>query len=104
MTTRVNHRGWIVLESIPSSDGGLCVDFFEDPAGGFGFEHLRADPEDGGRWTAVGGFGGAIYSSAQLAADAALAGVSWLSSDMSAYRSWDRWKTETCPLTRHQDK
>ena len=28
-----------MLESISSSEGGVCVDFFEGPARGFGFEH-----------------------------------------------------------------
>ena len=78
MSGRVNHRGWIVLESYASPDNLSCVDLFEDPAGGFGFELLRADPEDGGRWTAVGGFGAVRYDSAAEAGDAASAAVAWL--------------------------
>ena len=73
----VNHRGWIVLESLASPDNLHCVDMFEDPAGGFGFELLRADPEDGGRWTAVGGFGSVRYKSAEEAAEAADEAVPW---------------------------
>ena len=48
MAGHVNRRGWIVLTSIESGDRNLCVDFFEDPDGGFGFEQSRSDPEDGG--------------------------------------------------------
>jgi len=74
---RVNHRGWIVLESVASADRAFCVDFFEDPAGGFGFEHLRADPEDDGRWTAIGGFGTSRFESSDLAAAAAADAIAW---------------------------
>jgi hypothetical protein len=73
----VNRRGWIVLDSIGSADGSLCVDLFERPAGGFGFESFRADAEDGGRWTPVGGFSATRYETAADAAAAALAAVAW---------------------------
>ena len=56
-----HHIGWIVLDSIRSIDGHWCVDVFERPAGGFGFEHFRSEPEDVGRWTAVGGFAGRTF-------------------------------------------
>lgn len=94
VTRRTNHRGWIVLESIAASDGTLCVDLVEDPAGGFGFEHLRADPEDRGRWTVVGGFGTQRYDDAIAAAHAALEAVTWLRVDAAAHRSWNRWMAE----------
>jgi len=87
----VNHRGWIVLESIASDDSQLCVDFFEDPAGGFGFEHFRADPEDRGRWTAVGGFGGRRYTTALLAAQAALGSIGWLRLHPRAGAAYEVW-------------
>jgi len=74
----VNHRGWIVIESIESDDHDLCVDFFEHPDGGFGFEHFRADPEDRGRWTAVGGFAAGRYVTLTAAAEAALRAIPWL--------------------------
>ena len=93
MGGRVNHRGWIVLESVGSHDAGHCVDFFEDPDGGFGFEHLRADPEDGGRWTAVGGFSSARYETALAAAAAAGEAVGWLRDDAVARRSFHQWTT-----------
>ena len=74
---RTNHRGWIVLESVASPDNLHCVDVFEDPAGGFGFELLRVDPEDGGRWTAVGGFGGSRHERLADAIAAAANSVGW---------------------------
>ena len=73
-----------MLESILSADRLLCVDFFEDPSGAYGFEHLRADPEDGGTWQAIGGFGAARFSSALDAARAAGEAVGWLSEDHHA--------------------
>lgn len=77
MAGRVNHRGWIVLDSYASRDSLSCVDVFEDPAGGFGFELLRADPEDGGRWTAIGGFGSTRFESVNAAEAAAADAVVW---------------------------
>ena len=80
-----------MLTSIASQDHALCVDLFEDPAGGFGFEHLRADPEDSGRWTAVGGFGGSRFGTVAEAARAAKASVYWLDQDPRARDSLDAW-------------
>ncbi len=77
MTGYVNRRGWIVRESVASDDGGLCVDLFEDPAGGFGFEQFRSDPEDGGGWTPISGFSASRYDSLGAAAQAARAAVPW---------------------------
>ena len=79
-----------MIESIPFDDGTLSVDLFEDPAGGFGFEHMRSDPEDGGRWTIVGGFSSARYDSALHAALAARTAVPW-SNDDRAIQGWNRW-------------
>src|SRR6476620_10705345 len=55
VTGHVNRHGWIVRHSIESDDHWLCVDFFEDPAGGFGFEPFRSDPATGG-WTPISGY------------------------------------------------
>jgi hypothetical protein len=82
------------LESISSSDGTLCVDFFEDPAGGYGFEHLRADPEDRGRWTAVGNYGGLRYATASEAVDAAEAAIVWLTGEAWAGQRLDAWRSQ----------
>jgi hypothetical protein len=82
MTGYVNRRGWIVRDSVQSDDHRLCVDFFEDPNGGFGFEQFRSDPEDGG-WTPISGYAGARYASLNEAVERAfelipwLAGVAW---------------------------
>ena len=87
----VNHRGWIVLESISSRNLSLCVDLFEDPNGGFGFEHLRADPEDGVRWTAVGSFGAVRYETPVAAGRSACENISWLQHEPGARDSLRRW-------------
>ncbi len=84
MPREVNHRGWIVLTSVASADGTYCVDLFEDPNGGYGFEHFRSDPEDNGRWTAVGAFGGTRFLRAAEAARAASVEVYWLAQDPRA--------------------
>lgn len=57
----------------------LCADLFEHPDGGFGFEHFRSDPEDGGRWTAVGGFSSRRYDTLIGAAQASQIAIPWLS-------------------------
>ncbi len=88
---RVNHRGWIVLESITSADGLFCVDFFRRPDGTFGFGHLRLDPEDGGRWTAVGGIDSMVYGSAVEAGEAAARAVPWLTAEPRARRLFRAW-------------
>ena len=84
MPGKVNHRGWIVLTSVSSADGAYCVDLFEDPNGGYGFEHFRSEPEDNGRWTPVGAFGGARFSSAAEAGRAASVAVYWVAQDRRA--------------------
>lgn len=84
MPGEVNHRGWIVLTSVSSADGAYCVDLFEDPEGGYGFEHFRSEPEDNGRWTPVGAFGGARFSSAAEAGRAASVEVYWVAQDPRA--------------------
>ncbi len=74
---RPNHRGWIVLDSYSSLDGLFCVDIFEHPQGGFGFEHLRSDPEDHGRWTAIGGFSSTRYDTKEAAITQAQTAIPW---------------------------
>ena len=76
---RVSRNGWIVLESTASADESWCVDFLEDPAGGFGFEHFRSDPEDGGARTAVGGFSGVRHETLAAAIEAATVAIPWFS-------------------------
>ncbi|MEM9468346.1 MAG: hypothetical protein AAGA90_23460 [Actinomycetota bacterium] len=71
----------MVLDSIRSLDDQWCVDVFEHASGGFGFEHFRAEPEDGGRWTPVGGFSGQVYPTAVDALDDAAAQIGWLTAE-----------------------
>lgn len=94
MAGRINRRGWIVVESIASTDGGCCVDFFEDPAGGFGFAHFRTDAEDGGGWTTIGASNLRRFDSLEAAVGAAVDDVSWLREErrpqeaLAAWRDW----------------
>jgi hypothetical protein len=74
----VNRRGWIVLSSVASSDSSLCVDFFERPSGGFGYEQFRSDPEDMGGWTPISGYSALRFDSVEEAVEHARATVSWL--------------------------
>ena len=76
-----------MLTSVSSADQSLCVDLFEDPAGNFGLEHFRSDPEDGGRWTAIGGFAGSRFESRSTAAQAARGSVAWLNEEPGARAS-----------------
>lgn len=91
MARSVNHRGWIVVMSVASDDGSMCADFFECPDGGFGFEHFRAEPEDGGRWTAIGGHAAARYDSIAAAAIAGRDSVAWLTTNPGAAATWHEW-------------
>lgn len=80
-----------MLESIESSDGALCVDFFQRPDNDYGFESFRSAPEDGGRWTAIGGTATRRFGSPLEAASAATEAVVWLADDgraMSALQAW----------------
>jgi len=78
------------MKSILSLDRTLCVDFFSDPDGGYGFEHLRADPEDAARWSIVGGFSSRRFDTAADAAVAARAAVVWLG-EVESLGSWEAW-------------
>jgi hypothetical protein len=78
MSRHVNRRGWIVLSSVASEDFSLCVDFFEHPSGGFGFEQFRSDPEDMGGWTAVSGYSAKRFDSLDEAVAHARAAIGWL--------------------------
>ena len=41
----------VVLTSLESEDGRLCVDLFRDASGAFGWAGYRRDVEDGRGWT-----------------------------------------------------
>jgi hypothetical protein len=83
----VNRRGWIVVASVESDDRSLCVDLFEDPDGGFGFEQFRADPEDGGRWTPISGYSAVRCDSLDEAVEQARAAIPWLTAHPKADQS-----------------
>ena len=76
MTGHVGRRGWIVLDSVESGDGLYCVDLFEDPGGGFGFEHFRLEPEDGA-WAPLG-YAATRFDGPEEAIAAAERTVPWL--------------------------
>ena len=78
MSGHVNRRGWIVRFSVASDDSSLCVDFFERPSGGFGYEQFRSDPEDQGGWTLISGYSAQRFDSLDAAVANAKITVSWL--------------------------
>lgn len=82
-----------MLLSVASEDHSLCVDFFEDVSGAFGFEHFRAEPEDAGRWTATGGFGSSRFATPIEAVAAAKESVYWLSQSRYAPTRLHEWLT-----------
>jgi hypothetical protein len=67
-----------VLTSVESPDRSYCVDFFERPTGGFGYEQFRSDPEDGGTWTPISGFAAKHFEGVDAAITDARLRVSWL--------------------------
>lgn len=68
----------MVLRSIESADGTRCVDLFRRPAGDFGFEEYRRDPEDPRGWAPAAAFGGRVFPTAEDAHDAARVAIAWL--------------------------
>ena len=83
MSGRVNRRGWIVLSSVGSEDSSRCVDFFERPSGGFGYEQFRSDPEDLGGWTPISGYSAVAFESLEKAVEHARSPVGWLPGRLS---------------------
>jgi len=71
--------GNTVLISLEAPGGQLCVDIFRRPAGTFGFESFRRDPEDGRGWFPVGGTAELVFETAIDAVQAAERAVPWLS-------------------------
>ncbi|MGE0716813.1 MAG: hypothetical protein AB7P02_15335 [Alphaproteobacteria bacterium] len=67
-----------VLESIENDEANRCVDLFRRTDGTWGFEECRRDPEDGGRWTTVGGWSGGSFPSRDAAFAAACGRIPWL--------------------------
>lgn len=78
-----------MLVSIPADDGSACVDIFETPDGGFGFQHFRSNVEDN-QWLPIG-TPVKRCSSIEEAAAAAVEAVPWLVSHLGAQRVLDDW-------------
>jgi hypothetical protein len=77
MSKRID-KSWLVFASIESLEHDRCVDLFSRPDGTFGFEEFRRDPEDGGEWTPVQFYSGAVYASSDEALEDAKQLVLWL--------------------------
>ena len=67
-----------VLASINNENASRCVDIFCRADGSFGFEEYRRDPEDQGRWSHAGNYGGRVYATRAEAEAAAAAAIAWL--------------------------
>lgn len=68
----------VVVQSINSKDGHVCVDIFQTPDGGFGFEEYRRDVEDPRGWFPIGHHAARRYNSPDAALEAARSAVAWL--------------------------
>jgi hypothetical protein len=77
-------KAWLVFDSIENDVHDRCVDLFRRTDGSFGFEEFRRDAEDGGAWTAVQYFSGAVFASREAALTAACAAVVWLADRVPA--------------------
>lgn len=74
-----------------STDSSLCVDFFFDPADGYGFEHFRSDGEDLGQWTVIGRFAALRFDTPLEAAHEAASRVEWLTAERRPERALEAW-------------
>jgi hypothetical protein len=77
MSWRID-KSWVVFTSIENFEHDRCVDLFSRPDGTYGFEEFRRDAEDGGQWTPVSYYSGAIFASREAAHAAAVKSVTWL--------------------------
>jgi hypothetical protein len=64
-------KSWTVFVSIENAEHDRCVDIFLRADGSYGFEELRRDFEDGGRWTPLHHYSHLIYASLTDALDTA---------------------------------
>ncbi len=71
-------RDWQAIESIEDESGTHCIDIFVHADGSFGFELFRRDPEDQGRWTMLGLYQAARFTTRDAAREAARKAVPWL--------------------------
>ena len=68
----------VVLRSIESDLGNLCIDIFIRPDGTHGFEEFRRDVEDAGRWHSLNRFGSLMFASEADAMERARRDIAWL--------------------------
>ena len=66
-----------VLNSINAPDGARCVDIFQRPDGGFGFDEFRRDVEDPSGWFRIGFHGDRVFPTEQAATEVARRAVPW---------------------------
>ncbi len=69
---------WVVLDSIENREHDRCVDLFRRQDDTFGFEEFRRDVEDGGAWTPMQYYSGAVYASRDAALTSAVKNIAWL--------------------------
>jgi hypothetical protein len=77
MSQRID-KSWLVSVSVENTEHDRCVDIFSRPDGSYGFEEFRRDVEDGGQWTPVHYYSGAVHASAAEALNTAERCVPWL--------------------------
>ncbi|REE23102.1 hypothetical protein B0G71_6337 [Paraburkholderia sp. BL27I4N3] len=77
MSSRID-KSSLVLDSIENDEHNRCVDLFLRSDSTYGFEEFRRDVEDGGAWTPVQYYSGAVFASKEEALDAAIKAVVWL--------------------------
>lgn len=77
MSSRID-KSSLVFDSIENDEHNRCVDLFLRSDGTYGFEEFRRDVEDGGAWTPVQYYSGAVFPSKEEALDAAIKAVVWL--------------------------
>ncbi|WP_168791958.1 hypothetical protein [Paraburkholderia aromaticivorans] len=77
MSSRID-KSSLVFDSIENDEHNRCVDLFLRSDSTYGFEEFRRDVEDGGAWTPVQYYSGAVFASKEEALDAAVKAVVWL--------------------------
>lgn len=77
MSSRID-KSSLVFDSIENDEHNRCVDLFLRSDSTYGFEEFRRDVEDGGAWTPVQYYSGAVFPSKEEALDAAIKAVVWL--------------------------
>jgi hypothetical protein len=77
MSSRID-KSSLVFDSIENDEHNRCVDLFQRSDSTYGFEEFRRDVEDGGAWTPVQYYSGAVFASKEEALDSAVRAVVWL--------------------------